>query len=107
LLLLILLGPVLLPWYVTWMLPLVWVLPRVPRLVTLGTGVALTVSQFTAEPGRFRAAYDANLLFGHYAVTPFIVVLLGWLLVDLRRRLRDGAPLADEPEREPAHDRER
>jgi len=106
LLLLILLGPVLLPWYVTWVLPLVWVLPRVPRLATLGTGVALTVSQFTAEPGRFRAAYDANLLFGHYVITPFIVVLLGWLLVDLRRRLRDGAALADEPEREPAHDRD-
>jgi hypothetical protein len=106
LLLLILLGPVLLPWYVVWVLPLVWVVPRVPRLVTLGVGVALTVSQFAAEPERFGRAFDANLLFGHYVITPFVVALLVWLLVDLRRRLRDGAPLADEPEREPAHDRD-
>jgi hypothetical protein len=105
LLLLILLGPVLLPWYVAWVLPLVWVVPRVPRLVTLGVSIALTVSQFTTEPERFPGAFDANLLFGHYLVTPFVVVLLVWLALDLRRRLRDGAPLADEPEREPAHER--
>jgi hypothetical protein len=73
--------------------------------VTLGVSIALTVSQFTTEPERFPGAFDANLLFGHYLVTPFVVVLLVWLALDLRRRLRDGAPLADEPEREPAHER--
>ena len=36
LILLMLLGPVLLPWYVAWSLPLVWLLPRVPRAVLIG-----------------------------------------------------------------------
>jgi len=97
LLCLMLLGPVLLPWYVTWMLPLGWVVPRVPRIVLVGTGLALTVSQWTSEPALFDAAYDANLLFGHYVVTPVVIALLGWLLLDLWRRTRSGAPLEEEP----------
>jgi hypothetical protein len=97
-----LLGPVLLPWYVAWALPLVWLLPRVPRLVALGTGVALTLSQWTTEPASFAAAYDANLWVGHYVVTPFVIAMLAWLLLDLRRRTSGGAPLEDEPDHEPA-----
>ncbi len=97
LLFLMLLGPVLLPWYATWILPLAWLLPWVPRAVIIGTGTALTVSQFTAEPGRFGAAYDANLFWGHYVVTPVVIGLLVWLAIDLVRRVRSGAPLEDEP----------
>jgi Glycosyltransferase family 87 len=98
LLCLMLLGPVLLPWYVMWALPLAWLLPRVPRTVLIGTGLALTVSQWTSEPAAFARAYDANLLFGHYVVTPVVIGLLGWLLFDLWRRVRSGAPLEDEPD---------
>jgi hypothetical protein len=98
LLLLMLLGPVLLPWYVTWALPLVWVLPRAPRLVLLGTSVALGLSQWTAEPARFPAAYEANVLIGHYVITPVVIALLGWLLLDGWRRWRSGMPLHDEQE---------
>jgi Glycosyltransferase family 87 len=97
LLCLMLLGPVLLPWYVTWALPLGWLLPRVPRTVLIGTGLALTVSQWTSEPARFEAAYEANLWVGHWVITPVVIALLGWLLVDLWRRSRSGAPLEDEP----------
>lgn len=107
LLCLMLLGPVLLPWYATWTLPLAWLLPRVPRTVLVGTGLALTASQWTSEPASFASAYDANLLFGHYVVTPLVVGLLGWLLLDLRRRTRTGAPLEDEPRRVPARAGER
>jgi hypothetical protein len=102
LLCLMLLGPLLLPWYVTWALPLAWLLPRVPRTVLIGTGLALTVSQWTSEPVAFPRAYDANLLFGHYVVTPVVIALLGWLLLDLWRRVRSGAPLEDEPDQVPA-----
>jgi len=98
LLCLMLLGPLLLPWYVTWALPLAWLLPRVPRTVLIGTGLALTVSQWTSEPVAFPRAYDANLFFGHYVVTPVVIALLGWLLFDLWRRVRSGAPLEDEPD---------
>jgi hypothetical protein len=100
--LLMLLGPVLLPWYVTWALPVAWLLPRAPRTVLVGTGVALALSQWTSEPAAFEAAYDANVLVGHYALTPAIVALLAWLLLDLARRLRSGAPLEDRAAEVPA-----
>jgi alpha-1,6-mannosyltransferase len=107
LLLLMLLGPVLLPWYVTWALPLAWVLPRAPRLVLLGTSVALGLSQWTAEPARFPNAYDANVLIGHYVITPLVIALLGWLLLDGWRRWRGGLPLHDEQEDPGAEGQER
>lgn len=92
---LMLLGPVLLPWYATWALPLAWLLPRAPRMVLLGAGLALAVSQWTSEPTRFAAAYGANVWFGHYVLTPAVVVLLGWLLLDLARRVRSGTALGE------------
>ena len=97
-----LLGPVLLPWYVTWSLPLIWLLPRVPRTVLLATSTALAVSQWAAEPTRFAVTYNVNTVLGYYVVTPVLVGGLLWLLVDLRRRLREGAPLEDLPEQVPA-----
>jgi hypothetical protein len=106
LLALMLLGPVLLPWYVVWALPLAWLLPRVPRAVLVATGVALTLSQWTSEPESFTRAYDANILFGHYVITPVVIGLLGWLLLDLWRRTRAGAPLEDEPDQVAAPARE-
>jgi hypothetical protein len=96
LLALMLLGPVLLPWYATWALPLIWLLPRIPRGVLLATSTALVVSQWTAEPGRYPGAYDANVLVGHYVVTPLVVIALGVLLFDLRRRLASGTALQEE-----------
>lgn len=104
LLLLMLLGPVLLPWYAVWALPLAWLLPKVPRTVLLATGVTLTLSQWTSEPAAFPTAYDANIWVGHYVLTPLVIGLLGWLLLDLRRRARTGAPLEEEPEAVPATD---
>jgi alpha-1,6-mannosyltransferase len=95
LLALMLLGPVLLPWYATWALPLVWLVPLVPRGVLLTTSTALVVSQWTAEPDRFPGAYDANVLVGHYVITPIVVLALAALLLDLRRRLAAGSPLED------------
>jgi hypothetical protein len=98
LLLLTLLGPVLLPWYVTWIFPVAWLLPRVPRTALVVTSVALTISLVNAEPLRSKTVYDATLLFGHYVVTPVLFVFLVWVVLDLRRRLRDGLPFADPPE---------
>ena len=98
LLLLMLLGPVLLPWYVAWSLPLVWLLPRVPRGVLIGTGLALALSQWATEPTRYPGAYDANVLVGHYVLTPLVLAGTVWLLLDLRRRLREDSSLAAEDE---------
>jgi hypothetical protein len=99
---LMLLGPILLPWYVTWALPLAWLLPRTPRLVLIATSLALTVSQWTTEPANFSAAYRANIWFGHYVVTPLVIALLVLALRDLLRRTRSGTTLEDEPGEIPA-----
>ena len=107
LLFLMLLGPVLMPWYVTWALPLAWLLPRVPRTVLIGTGVALTVSQFAVEPALFHSAFEANQFLGHYVLTPVVIGLLVWLLADLVRRARSCAPLEEEPGDVPAGTGER
>jgi hypothetical protein len=102
LLLLTLMGPVLLPWYVTWVFPVAWLLPRVPRGTLVVTTAALTISLVNAEPLRSRTVYDGTLLFGHYVVTPVLFVFLVWVVLDLRRRVREGAAFADIPEEVPA-----
>ncbi len=96
LLFLVLLGPVLLPWYVAWVLPLAWLLPRVPRLVAVALSAALIVSQLRTEPANLPQLYDVSLIVGHYVITPFVIALLGWLALELSRRVRAPAPLADE-----------
>lgn len=96
LLALALLGPVLLPWYLAWSLPLVWVLPRAPRTVLIGLSAVLALSQWTAEPFRYPDAYGISVNVGRYVLTPIVVGLLVWAAVDLRRRLAAPLPLHDE-----------
>jgi alpha-1,6-mannosyltransferase len=103
---LMLLGPVLLPWYAVPGLALIGFLPRAPRIVLLGTSIALTVSQWAAEPTRYRHAYDVNVWVGHYLITPVVVGLAAWFVVDLLGRLRSHLPL-DEPAQEVASPSER
>jgi len=97
LLLFTLLAPVLVPWYAVWTLPLAWVLPRIPRTGVLVLSAFLAVSQTVAEAAQFPGLFGAILLFGHYVLTPGLFVVLVWLLVDLRGRLRDGLPLEESP----------
>ncbi len=106
LLTLTLLGPVLLPWYLAWTLPLIWILPRAPRVSLVVLSVALSMSQWTAEPLRFPEAYDLNVLIGHYVLTPIVIGVLLWLALDLRRRLAIPLALHDEEEREAAEARQ-
>ena len=103
---LMLLGPVLLPWYVAWVLPLAWLLPRPPRTTVIAAGAALALAQWSTEPLRYPDAFAVNLWVGHWIVTPAMLVLVIWCLVDLRRRIVDRRPL-HEPERIPAEAGER
>jgi hypothetical protein len=96
LILLMLLGPVLLPWYVIWTLPLLWLLPRVPRVVLIATGALLSLSQWAADPVNLPDAYGANVLVGRYLLAPVLLGLTLWVLLDGRRRLLDGLGPLDE-----------
>jgi len=106
LLALTLLGPVLLPWYLAWSLPLIWILPRVPRISLIVLSGVLSMSQWTAEPLRFPDAYDLNVLIGHYVLTPVVIGVLVWLALDLGRRLAIPLALHEEEEREAAEARQ-
>jgi alpha-1,6-mannosyltransferase len=106
LVLLMVLGPVLLPWYVSWSLPLVWLLPRAPRSTLLVTSVALGVSLWSTEPERSQTAFDINLWIGHWIITPVVSVLVIRTLRDLRWLIRDRLPFADLVPKSPAPERE-
>lgn len=99
--LLMLLGPVLLPWYVAWSLPLIWLMPKPPRTTVLVAGALLAMAQWSTEPLRYPDAFGVNLWLGHWVVTPVMLVLVIWSLVDLRRRIRGHLTL-EEAERIPA-----
>jgi hypothetical protein len=101
LLLFTLLGPVLLPWYVTWSLPLVWVLPRAARTLLLATASLLAVTLWSAEPLRFPLAFGVDTFLGRWIVTPIVLVLLVGAWRDLGDRLRVGSPLEDDEVRSP------
>lgn len=109
LVLLMLLGPLLLPWYVTWALPLAWLLPQAPRATAIGSGAALVMAQWTTEPLRYPAAFDVNLWIGQWVMTPLMLALVVWALFDLRGRYRGGFALEDQgsvPESPGEHGRE-
>jgi hypothetical protein len=93
LLFLTLTGPVLLPWYIVWTLPLAWVLPSVPRRAAVVLSALLAASEVIAEPANNPALYESALLWVHYVVTIGVFVVLVWLLIDFRRRLASGTGL--------------
>ena len=95
LVLLMLLGPILIPWYVVWGLPLVWAIPRVPRTTMLAASSMLGVTLWSAEALRYPGAFELNLLVGYLVVVPILLVLLVLVVGDLRSRIGSGRPLDD------------
>jgi hypothetical protein len=80
-------SPLLLPWYVVWFLPLAWVLPRTARTAAVVMSAALAITELIAEPSRAPLAWEVMGFGIQYVVTPLILVLFVWLLLDLRARL--------------------
>jgi hypothetical protein len=89
LLFLVLTAPALLPWYIVWVLPLVWLLPTAPRLVAVGMSAALAVWEIPASQ---RSApvhvYDAIRFLTGHAITVVAFASLCWLAVALAARMR-------------------
>jgi alpha-1,6-mannosyltransferase len=96
LMLLMLLGPVLLPWYVTWALPLAWVLPKTARTTLLAVSSILGVTLWSTEAMRYPGAFTLNVFVGNWIAVPIILALLIALLRDLRSRIEGGALFEDE-----------
>ena len=86
----LLLSPVFLPWYVAWVLPLAWVLPRPARGGAVLVSIALVMTELVAEPSRSPAVWEAMVFGLHWVATPVMLFVLVRLIVELRRRLAVG-----------------
>lgn len=83
-------APLLLPWYSYLVLPVAWILPKVPRNAAVALAAALAVTEVVAEPSRAPLAWEAMILGLHYVASPLALVLLILVVRDLRRRTRIG-----------------
>jgi hypothetical protein len=86
---LILPSPVLFTWYLVWILPLAWALPRVPRRAMVVLSAFFIVTQLVTESSRLPDVLaSVQLPFGH----PIAVAVLVWVGVDFVRRIRRDIP---------------
>ncbi len=92
----ILLAPMLGAWYLVWVLPLAWALPRVARRTLVILCIAFTVTELVTENDRLpELIRSIRLPFGH----PVAVAVCVWIGADLLRRFTRGIPLdAETPE---------
>jgi hypothetical protein len=103
LLVLMLTGPVLLPWYIVWALPLAFLFTDVPRLSVVALSVLLAMSEVVAEPLRSPKIWEGMLIGVHYVITVGVFAVLVYLVRDLHRRVSGGRGL-DLPIGEPGRE---
>ena len=104
LILLILLGPVLLPWYVIWALPLVWLVPRVPRTTLLVAGALVMLAYRSAEVIGTDTPIQRSWV-ARWLLPLGFAAVVAWTLFDFARRIFLRMPLEDEPGAEgPEHE---
>lgn len=86
----LMISPILLPWYMAWLIPLAWVLPQPARGGAVLVSVALAITELVAEPSRSPGVYEAMVFGLHWVATPIVLLVLIRLLLALRRRLAEG-----------------
>jgi hypothetical protein len=101
LLLLLLTAPILLPWYLIWVLPFAWLLPRTPRIAVVGMSLVFAVVSFIAP--RISSVGYVNISYRLFElqfefVSPALLVALVQVLRALAGRLRGDQPLQDRAE---------
>jgi alpha-1,6-mannosyltransferase len=95
LILLMLLGPVLLPWYLIWAMPLVWLVPKVPRTTLLAAGALVMLAFRSAEVVGLDTPVQGSWV-GHWFLPLGLAALIAWTLFDFGRRILRNLPLEDE-----------
>jgi hypothetical protein len=101
-LLVVLLSPVLGAWYLAWILPLAWALPRVARRSIVILSVAFVVTELVTESSRLPDILrGVSLPIGH----PIAVAVLVWVGADFIRRIRRDIPFDAETARPAFGDR--
>jgi Dolichyl-phosphate-mannose-protein mannosyltransferase len=92
LLMVILTGPAVWPWYFAWLLPVAWLLPTLPRLVVVLGSSVLPVLESVA-PEFHSGLYDNLVLIGIAVVAPALLALTWFLVKDLISRSNQDLPL--------------
>ncbi len=89
LLVVVLLSPVLGAWYLVWILPLAWALPRVGRRVLVLLSASFIVTELVTESSRIPLVFQSvKLPFGH----PLAILLAFWAIREILRRIRSDLP---------------
>ena len=89
LLVVVLLSPVLGAWYLVWVLPLAWALPRVGRRVVVLLSASFIVTELVTESSRIPLVFQSvKAPFGH----PLAILLAFWVVREVLRRLRGNLP---------------
>jgi len=86
-----------LPWYVIWVLPLVWLLPRPARRLVIAVSVLQVCSIVVVDPTIYPLAETRDVLIAVGVLAPVILLLAVALARQLVRRLREGIPLETGP----------
>jgi hypothetical protein len=90
LLIVVLPSPVLFTWYLMWILPLAWVLPRIARRGIVILSAFFIATQLVTEAARLPDVLrSVKLPFGH----PIAIAVCIWVGIDFVRRIRRGIPL--------------
>ncbi len=85
----LLLSPVMYSWYLMWVLPIAWVLPRVPRRSLVIMSAVLVASQLVTESANIPGDLsEVNLAFGH----PVTIVVAIWVGREFLRYVRAQRP---------------
>lgn len=82
--------PQLLPWYLIWLLPLAWLMPKVPRAVIILMGVVLGLTTELGMAVPPAHIFQVLITAGHFVLPPVFLALLVYLLVCLRRESAQG-----------------
>jgi hypothetical protein len=86
-------SPVLFTWYLMWILPIAWALPRVARRSLVILSAALVASHLVTEAARMPEAFDGvDLPFGH----PVAVLVAIWVAREFVRMLRTRTPFDED-----------
>jgi uncharacterized membrane protein len=82
----LLLSPVMYSWYLMWVLPIAWALPRVPQRAIVVLSAVLVASQLVTESAKIPGELsEVNLAWGH----PVTIAMAIWVGREFFRYLRE------------------